>query len=96
VVAATLTVVAGYPDENTWFGNQGRGICVSFRQCGHVCVVVNGHWWRTTFGKSGRGVDGVWLSSEAYLVAPVLLGWHGEWVRTLPVGQPEALYGGCE
>ena len=44
MVAATLTVVAGYPDENTWFGNQGTGICVSSRQCGHVCVVANGHW----------------------------------------------------
>jgi len=74
VVVATLTVVAGYPDENTWFGNQGTGICVSSRRCGHVRVVANGRRWRTTFGKLGSDVDGVWLSSGAYLVAPVVLG----------------------
>ena len=67
VVVATLTVAVGYPDESIWFGSQGKGTCASSRRYGHVCVAASGHWWRTTFGKSDRDVDGEWLSSGAYL-----------------------------
>jgi len=67
-----LTVAEGYPDENIWFGNQGTGTCASSRQCVRVCVVVDGHWWRRTFDKSDKDVDGSWSSSEAYQMVSIL------------------------
>ena len=90
---ATLTVVAGYPDGSTWFDSQGMGTCASSHQCGLVYVVANGHWWRTTFDKSDRDVDGVWSSSGACLGVSMLFSWHGEWVRILSVGHPRFYIG---
>ena len=91
---AILTVAAGYPDESTWFGNQGTGICASSRRCGHVCVVGGGRWWRTTFDRSDRDVNGVWSSSEAYreTVDPVFSWRVGEWVRTCQWGVPSNVF----